>query len=141
MSNISASCYHVKLIGNTAAGTDANAVASDAIDVLSKGTFDRIRVVCELGAVTSGGKIAIAVKQCDTSTGTFATVAELESTVATGKSDNSIIIDCPISQQFIKIVYQRATANVELDGIMYDLYSSRKIPVTQNTAVWKEIIV
>ena len=140
MANISASCYHAKYVGNVAAGTDGSAVLSDAIDVAAKGSFDRVRVVCELGAVTSGGKIALAVKSAATSTGDYTAEASLASTVATGKSDNSIIIDCPISQPFIKIEYQRATANVELDAITYDLYNSRKIPVVQNTAVWKEII-
>ena len=139
MANISSCMYHVKLAGNVSAGTDASAVLSDAIDVLAKGTFDRIRVVCELGAVTSTGKIALAVKCASSSTGDYSAVAKLDATTATGKSDNTIIIDCPISE-FVKIEYQRTTANVELDAITYDLYNSRKIPVIQNTAVWKEIV-
>lgn len=136
---LTAECYHVKLAGNVAADVDASAVASDAIDVGSLGTFDRIRVCVELGAVTDTGKIAVAVKCASTASGTYTAVASLAATDASDKDDNTIIIDCAIDD-FVKIEYQRTVADIELDGIYYDLYDSDKVPVVQNTAVWKEIV-
>jgi hypothetical protein len=139
---ISKQLYHKKILGNTAAGQDASAVVGTAIDVTSLGKFDRARLVIELGAVTSGGVLKAGLQECDTSGGTYVTIADLgDGEVCTGKSDNTIIFDVPLKKRYLKYTYQRTTANIELDSLTIELYSSGKIPVTQDTTVFKEVIL
>lgn len=140
---ISKQLYHKKILGNTAAGQDASAVVGTAIDVTSLGKFDRVRLVIELGAVTSGGVLKAGLQECDTSGGTYVTIANLGTNgeVCTGKSDNTIIFDVPLKKRYLKYSYQRSTANIELDSLTIELYSSGKIPVTQDTSVFKEVIL
>jgi hypothetical protein len=139
---ISKQLYHKKILGNTAAGQDASAVVGTAIDVTSLGKFDRARLIIELGAVTSGGVLKAGLQECATSGGTYVTIADLgNGEVCTGKSDNTIIIDVPLSERYLKYTYQRTTANIELDSLTIQLYSSGKIPVTQDTSVFKEVIL
>ena len=132
---------HKKLIGNTAAGKDASAVASDAIATAG---FDRVRVCIELGAVTDAATFEASISACDTSTGTFVDVVKFadatdpdDPAVLTGKSDGTIILDCPLGlgRDFIKINYQRTTQNIELDGILIDFYGVRTVPVAQDSSV------
>lgn len=138
--NLHDGVVHKKYIGNTAAGTDGSAVSSNAIATAG---FRRIRVCIELGAVTSNGVIKASILGSATSSGSFVEIIGLgtDGFVATGKSDNSIILDCPVGvgSEFIKIQYQRTTANIELDGITYDFYDARKVPVKQDSTVAKVV--
>lgn len=136
--NLHDGVVHKKLIGNTAAGKDASAVASDAIPTAG---FDRVRVCIELGAVTDAATFEASISACDTSTGTFADVVSFDDdgdpVVLTGKSDKTIILDCPLGlgRDFIKINYQRTTQNIELDGILIDFYGVRTVPVAQDSSI------
>ena len=132
---------HKKLIGNTAAGKDGSAVASDAIATAG---FDRVRVCIELGAVVDAATFVASISACSTSTGTFEDVVKFsdatdptDPAVLTGKSDGIIVLDCPLGlgREFIKVNYQRTTQNIELDGITLDFYGVRVIPVTQDNSV------
>ena len=140
LGNLHDGVFHKKYIGNTAAGQDGSAVASSAIATAG---FKRIRVVIELGAVTSNAVLKASVSACDTSSGSFVDIASLgtDGFVATGKSDNTVIIDAPLDVgcEFVKINYQRTTANIELDAITFDLYDARVVPVTQDTTVAKVV--
>lgn len=131
-----------KLLGNTAAGTDQAAAASDAIDARG---FDRALVTLYLGAVTATGKLIMSIQECDTSAGTFADIpsADLgaEGTVLTGKSDNEIVFDVPVREGYIKVAYQRTTANVEFDALTVKLYNPKKLPVADSATLFKEVIV
>ena len=58
----------------------------------------------------------------------------------TGKSDTSIVIDVPAVKRFLRYAYQRSTANIELDSVTIELYSSTVTTVRQSGSVWREII-
>lgn len=139
--NLHDGVVHKKYIGNTAAGTDGSAVTSNAIATAG---YKRVRVCIELGTVTSTGVVKASILGAATSSGDFAEIVGLGSDgfVATGKSDNTIILDCPIGNgaEFIKIQYQRTTANIELDGITYDLYDARVVPVKQDSTIAKVVV-
>ena len=51
-----------------------------------------------------------------------------------------MIFDVPATKGFLKIQYQRGTANIEIDAITIDLYSGRMTPTTQDASVSKVII-
>lgn len=144
--NLHDGVVHKKLIGNTAAGKDTNAVASNAIPTAG---FDRVRVCIELGAVTDAATFVASISACSTSSGTFKDVVKFsdatdpdDPAVMTDKSDGIVILDCPLGlgREFIKINYQRTTQNIELDGIFLDFYNVRKIPVVQDSSVVKVVV-
>lgn len=137
---------HKKLIGNTAAGKDGSAVASNAIATAG---FDRVRVCIELGAVVDEATFTASISACDTSTGSFEDVVlfadendPTDPVVITGKSDTTLILDCALGlgREFIKVNYQRTTQNIELDGIYLDFYGVRVIPVTQDSTILDEVV-
>lgn len=135
---------HVKLAGNVAAGKDGSVVASSAIATAG---FDRIRVCIELGAVTDTGALEAFISGCSTSNGSFTSIVsfddEGDGVVVSGKSDKTVILDCKLGlgAEFVKINYQRTVANIELDGIYYDLYASDIVPVVQDTSVLDVVAV
>ena len=139
LGNVSKAVYWKKLLGNTAAGQDASKVDGSAIDARS---FDRALFVLELGAVTDTGKIAIQIQQSANGTN-FEDIngAGFAATVATGKSDNTVMIDVPVLKGYLRYQYQRTVANVEFDALQVMLYEAKKLPVAQNAAVWKEGLV
>ena len=134
--------YHKKILGNTDAGMDSSTVAGDAIDVVAVGTFDRARLIIELGAVTSTANIAAGLQECDTAAGTYSVIANLgdDGLVATDQSDTTIILDVPLTKRYLQYTYKRTVANIEFDSLTVQLYSSGKIPVAQSATVWKEIV-
>ena len=139
LGNVTKSIYWKKILGNTAAGVDGAAVAGSAIDARG---YDRALFILELGEVTTGGKIALKIQESSNGTDfTDITGAGFAATVATGKSDDTILVDVPVSKGYIRYQYQRTTQNVELDALQVALYNAKKIPVTQNTDVWKEIVI
>lgn len=139
LGNITKSLYWTKALGNTAADKDVAEVDGTAIDARG---FNRALFVLELGAVTDGGKISLQIQESENGTDfTDITDAGFAATVATGKSDDTIMIDVPVTKGYLRYQYQRTTQNVELDALQYALYNAKKIPVTQNTDVWKEIVI
>lgn len=128
-----------KAVGNVAAGVDGAEV--DGADIDARG-FDRALFVLELGEVTATGKIAFNIQEsADGDTYTDIAGAGIAATVATGKSDNSILIEVPVSKGYLRYQYQRTVQSVEIDALQYALYDSSKIPVAQPAAVWQSIIV
>jgi hypothetical protein len=139
LGNVTKSLYWKKILGNTAAGVDDAAVAGSAIDARG---FDSALFILELGAVTTGGKVAFQIQESSNGTDfTDITGAGFAATVATGKSDNTVMISVPISKGYLRYQYQRTTQSVEFDALQVALYNAKKIPVTQNADVWKEIVI
>ena len=135
--------YHKKILGNTAAGVDAAAVTGDAIDVTTLGAFDRARLIIELGAVVDGAKLTASLSECDTSAGTYTTIADLGAAgmVITDMDDNSVVIDVPLTERYLKYGYRRTTQNAEFDSLVIELYDSGKTPITQSATVAIEKIL
>lgn len=128
-----------KRVGNVAAGVDGAEVNGDDIDARG---FDRALFILELGAVTATGKIAFKIQEsADGQTYTDIAGAGFAATVATGKSDNSILIEVPVNLGHLRYQYQRTVQSVEIDALQYALYDSGKIPVAQPATVWKAITV
>lgn len=129
LGNLHDGVKHVKAIGHTAAGTDGSAVLSNAIATAG---FGRARVCIELGTVTNNGVLKAAIKGCSTSGGSYVALVDLgdDGFVATSKSEKCVVLDCPveIGAEFIKVEYQRVTANIELDAITVDLYDADVVP-------------
>ena len=134
--------WHKKFQGNTAAGIDDAPVNGEALDLTALGTFSRARLILELGAVTESGKLMAVLQESESEGGEFTNVAGLEETGedVTGKSDTSIVIDVPAVKRFLRYAYQRSTANIELDSVTIELYSSTVTTVRQSGSVWREII-
>jgi len=128
-----------KAVGNVTAGVDGAVVNGDAIDARG---FDRALFILELGAVTDTGKVAFNIQESANGTDfTDIAGAGIPATVATGKSDNSILIEVPVSKGYLRYQYQRTVQSVEIDALQYALYDSSKIPVAQPAAVWQSITV
>ena len=139
LGNITNSIYWKKILGNIEAGQDGTEVDGDAIDARG---YDRALIILELGAVTATGKVALQIQESANGTDfTDITGAGFAATTATDKSDNTIMIDVPVTKGYLRYQYQRTTANVEFDALQVALYNSKKIPVTQNADVWKEIVI
>lgn len=139
LGNVTKSLYWKKVLGNTAAGTDAAEVDGSAIDARG---YNRALFILELGAVTDLATLALQIQEsADGKTFTDIAGAGFAATVATGKSDDTIMIDVPVTKGYLRYQYQRATQNVEFDALQYALYNAKKIPVTQNTDVWQEIVI
>lgn len=139
LGNVTKSLYWKKVLGNTAAGTDLAEVNGSAIDARG---YNRALFVLELGAVTNTATLSFNVQ--DSADGTnFADIsgAGFAATLATGKSDDTIMVDVPVEKGYLRYQYQRETANIEFDALQVILYNAKKIPVTQNTDVWKEIVI
>lgn len=132
----------IKLLGNVSAGQDVSAQASTAVDARG---FDRAMFTLFLGAVATGGKLAMSIQECDTSNGQFADIDDADigsgGKVLTGKSDNEIIIDVPVREGFLKVAYQRTAANVEFDALTCMLYNPKKLPVDASSTLAEEVIV
>ena len=139
LGNVTKSLYWKKILGNTAAGTDATEVNGNAIDARG---YNRALFVLELGAVTNAATLSFNIQDSSDGT-TFADIANagFADTVATGKSDDTIMIDVPVEKGYLRYQYQRETQNIEFDALQVILYNAKKIPVTQNTDVWKEIVI
>lgn len=128
-----------KVLGNTAAGQDGAEVDGDSIDARG---FDRALFILELGAVASTGKVAFQIQESSNGTDfTDISGAGFAATTATGKSDDTIMIDVPVNGGYLRYQYQRTTADVEFDALQVALYDNSKIPITQNTDVWQSITV
>lgn len=129
LGNLHDGVKHLKPVGHTAAGTDGSAVLSSAIATAG---FGRVRVCFELGTVTSTGVLKAAIKGSSTSGGAYTAIVDLgaDGFVATGKSEKTVVLDCPVENgaEFIKVEYQRVTANIELDAITVDLYGADVVP-------------
>lgn len=139
LGNVTKAMYWKKILGNTAAGVDDAAVNGSAIDARG---FDSALFILELGAVTTGGKVAFQIQESSNGTDfTDITGAGFAATVATGKSDDTVMISVPVSKGYLRYQYQRTTQSVEFDALQVALYNAKKIPVTQNTDVWKEIVI
>ena len=139
LGNLSNSLYWIKASGNVAAGQDMAEV--DGADIDARG-FDRALFIVELGAVTTNGKFALQIQEsADGDTWADITDAGFAAATATGKSDDTILIDVPVSKGYVRYQYQRTVANVELDAIQVLLYNAKKIPVSQNADVWQNIII
>lgn len=132
----------IKLLGNTAAGTDVSEVTGNAIDARG---FDRALFILQLGAVTSGGKLTFNVQECATSGGTYTDIANATigaaAVLLTGKSDNEIFLDVPVNEGFLKVQYQRTTQNIEFDALNVLLYNPKKLPVDASSTLFQEVIV
>jgi len=139
LGNVTKAMYWEKILGNTAAGQDGAEVDGDAIDARG---YDRALFILELGAVTATGKVALQIQESANETDfTDITGAGFAATTATGKDDDTIMIDVPVTKGYLRYQYQRTTADVEFDALQVALYNSKKIPVTQNADVWKEIVI
>ena len=139
LGNVTKAMYWKKILGNTAAGQDDAEVDGAAIDARG---FDSALFILELGAVTTGGKVAFQIQESSNGTDfTDITGAGFAATVATGKSDDTIRIEVPVSKGYLRYQYQRTTQDVEFDALQVALYNAKKIPVTQNTDVWQEIVI
>lgn len=139
LGNVTKAMYWKKILGNTAAGVDGSEVDGAAIDARG---FDSALFILELGAVTTGGKVAFQIQESSNGTDfTDIAGAGFAATVATGKSDDTIRIDVPVSKGYLRYQYQRTTQDVEFDALQVALYNAKKIPVTQNTDVWQEIVI
>jgi hypothetical protein len=139
LGNVTKAMYWKKILGNTASGTDAAEVDGDAIDARG---YDRALIILELGAVTNLGALALQIQEsADGTTFTDIAGAGFTATVATGKSDDTIMIDVPVRKGYIRYQYQRTIQGIEFDALQVALYNSKRIPVTQNTDVWKEIVI
>jgi len=139
LGNVTKSLYWKKILGNTAAGTDVAEVDGSAIDARG---YNRALFVLELGTVTNAATLSFNVQDSADGT-TFADIsgAGFAATVATGKSDDTIMVDVPVEKGYLRYQYQRETQNIEFDALQVILYNAKKIPVTQNTDVWKEIVI
>jgi len=139
LGNVTKQIHWTKILGNIAAGVDGTEVDGSAIDARG---YDRALFVLELGAVTSGGKLAFNIQEGATSTEfTDITGAGFAATVATGKDDDTIMIDVPVTKGYLRYQYQRTTQSVEFDALQVILYNPKRIPVTQNANVWQEIVI
>jgi len=139
LGNVTKAMYWEKILGNTAAGQDGTEVDGDAIDARG---YDRALFILELGAVTATGKVALQIQESANGTDfTDIAGAGFDATTATGKDDDTIMIDVPVTKGYLRYQYQRTTADVEFDALQVALYNSKKIPVTQNADVWKEIVI
>lgn len=139
LGNLSKQIYWTKLSGNVAAGVDGAEV--DGADVDARG-FDRALFAVELGAVTEGGKLSLQIQESsDGDVWTDISSAGFSATVATGKSDDTILVDVPVHKGYIRYQYQRTTQSVEIDAIQVFLYNAKKVPVTQNSNVWQDILI
>lgn len=139
LGNLSNAIYWSKILGNTAAGTDISEV--DGADINAAG-YDRALVVLELGAVTNTATLSMQIQESDDGD-TWADIsgAGFADQVATGKSDDTILIDVPVRKGYIRYQYQRETANIEFDALQVILYNNKKLPVTQNSNVWQDIVI
>ena len=139
LGNIINALYWKKVLGNTAAGVDVTEIDGSAIDARG---FDRALFILELGAVTNNGKVSFNIQESDDGT-TFTDIegAGFEATAATGKSDDTILVDVPVRQGYLRFQYQRTVASVEFDALQVALYDCGKLPVTQHSDVWQSITV
>ncbi len=139
LGNITKSIYWKKILGNTAAGQDSSEVDGSAIDARG---FDRALFILELGAVTNAATLSINIQESSNGTDfTDITGAGIADTVATGKSDDTVMIDVPVVKGYLRYQYQRETQDIEFDALQVILYNAKKIPVTQNSDVWQEIVI
>ena len=139
LGNLSKAIYWTKLLGNTAAGQDGSEV--DGADIDARG-YDRALFILELGAVASTGTLSIQIQEsADGESWSDITGAGFADEVATGKSDDTILIDVPVAKGYVRYQYQRETADIEFDALQVILYNNKKIPVTQNSNVWQDIVI
>lgn len=139
LGNVTKSLYWKKMSGNVTAGTDVAKVNGNAIDARG---YDRALFIVEFGAVTDLATFLLQIQEgANATTFTDITGAGFAATVVTGKSDDTILVDVPVRKGYLRYQYQRATQDVEIDAIQVALYNSKKIPVSQNADVWKEIVI
>lgn len=139
LGNLSKAIHWTKLLGNTAAGQDISEI--DGADIDARG-YDRALFVLELGAVTSTATFSMQIQEsADGDSWSDISGAGFADQVATGKSDDTILIDVPVRKGYIRYQYQRETANIEFDALQVILYNNKKLPVTQNTNVWQDIVI
>lgn len=139
LGNVTKSLYWKKLSGNVEAGVDDAEVNGAAVDARG---FDRALFIFELGTVTDAATLALQIQEGSDGTNfTDITGAGFTATVATGKSDDTILIDVPVRKGYVRYQYDRKIQSTEIDAIQVALYNSKKIPVDQNTDVWKEIVI
>mgnify|MGYP000917602900 FL=1 len=139
LGNLSKAIYWKKILGNTAAGQDVSEVDGDDIDARG---YDRALFVLELGAVTNAATFSIQIQEsADGDTWADISGAGFADTVATGKSDDTILIDVPVRKGYIRYQYQRETQDIEFDALQVLLYNNKKIPVSQNADVWQDIVI
>lgn len=118
----------VRLSGQVAAGTDGSRVTSLA-EVDTQG-YSHAMVVAQLGTVSSGGVFNLWAKLSHTS-GSYGagTVGDVRNANATDWSNKFVVIDeGNLRRRYLRVDYQRTTANVTIDAIWVLLYSAAVSP-------------
>jgi len=139
LGNLSKAIYWKKILGNTAAGQDTSGVNGDGIDARG---YDRALFVLELGTVTNAATFSIQIQEsADGDKWADISGAGFADTLATGKSDDTILIDVPVRKGYIRYQYQRETQDIEFDALQVILYNNKKLPVTQSADVWQNIVI
>lgn len=133
-----------RLVGAVSAGTDGARVAMPEIDMLNYPSG--LRVIAILGTVTSTGVFTMKAKG-STTTATYGsgTVDDLSgATISkTDWSDKLVILEIskPVEGcRFIRPDYQRTTANVVIQAIIYEAIAD-KVPITESTSDSATVVV
>jgi hypothetical protein len=120
-----------------AAGTSV--ITSTAVDTTG---FRECTFIVPLGAIVAGAATSLKVQQCDTVGGSYADLLGSNQTIVDTDDDGLRYVTIVNPQeQFLKLVFSRATQNATIGGIIAILSGARRKPVTQPAGVSGEQFV
>jgi len=118
------------LSGTVTAGTDGSFVTSLA-EIDTQG-FNSVRVIVQVGTVTSTGVLNLRLKNSDTTATYGAGTIDNIQTAQGLVSDRLVLLEVykPL-RRFLRLDYQRITANVVITGIIVELFNALEEAVPQ----------
>ena len=119
--------------GWTVAGGQTD-VASDIVDTAG---YEGVRFILAMGAITAGAATSCKVQQNSVNSGTGMADLEGSSITIAATDDNKLVISEIFKprERYLRLATLRATQNSAIDGLIVELFGSRKLPITDDATV------
>lgn len=106
-------------------------------DIVDMNGFEGIRFIAGFGAITSSAVTSLKVQQNSANSGTG--MADLEgSNIAVADDDDNQIAISDIfrpTKRYLRVAFDRGTANCAIDFLIAELYGPRKAPISEDTSI------
>jgi hypothetical protein len=122
-----------RVMNAVAAGTSVQ--TSSAVDCQANEGYDEVTFMAAFGALTATQVTSIKVQESDDNS-TYNDSKDTAS-INLADTDGNKVLLCTIrpTKRYLKCIVTRGTANAVIDGVWAFLRRSKKLPVTQSSAV------
>lgn len=136
ISNLTNSTKTIRLKPDQSGWTVVAGTTDVQSDIVDTAGFDGLRFIAGFGAITSGAVTSIKVQENSANSLTGMTDLTGSAQTVADTDDNKIVISEVILplKRYLCLYIDRGTQNAVVDFVTVELFRSRNLPVTQDTA-------